>query len=103
MEPIEFEKCPVCSSKQTVSRLACANEPSIAPGTFVSLDKLVTPIQDVNKIATPIVKAIVTHFDVCAACGTRYCTRAEIMSIPVEIQHRSGNVIRTPGARGYAK
>lgn len=95
--PIEFEKCPVCHSKDTICRLACTDEPSIPKSTFVSLDKVFTPIQDMNKITTPTIKGILIHFDICAKCGTRYCTRAEITSPPVTIQHRSGSTIKGLG------
>jgi len=96
--PIEFDKCPACHHKHTVCRLACADEPSIPKGTFVSLDKVFTPIQDLNRITTPTVKGILTHFDICARCGTRFCTKAEIVSAPVTIEHRSGSAIKGLGA-----
>jgi hypothetical protein len=88
--PIEFPVCPICHSKETVARLACANEPSIPKGVFVSLEKVFTPIQDINKIAIPIIKEILVHYDVCVHCGTRYCTRAEIISVPVAAGPQSG-------------
>lgn len=83
--PIEFEECPSCRSKDTVCRLACADETSIPKGVFVSMEKVFTPIQDVTKLLGPLVKGILCHFDVCAKCGTRYCTRAEIANLPVNI------------------
>jgi len=92
--PIEFKKCPVCHSQETVCRLACDGESSIAKDAFVSLDKTFTPIQDVTRLLGPVVKGILCHFDVCSKCGMRYCTRAEITSVPVNVQHSSGNVIR---------
>ncbi len=96
--PIEFTVCPICHSKDTVCRLACADELSIPKGTFVSLEKVPTPIQDLNKITTPTVRGILSHYDVCAKCGTRYCTKAEIITMPVMIQHRSGSQIKGLGA-----
>lgn len=92
--PIEFKKCPVCGTKETVCRVACAGDPAIPEGTFVSLDKVIVPIQDINKISTPTVRSIFVHYDVCAKCGTRYCTRADFTSIPVTIQHRPGSVTK---------
>lgn len=92
--PIEFAKCPQCGCKDTVCRIGCADEPSIPKGTFVSLEKIVTPIQQPTSIIGPFIKAIVCHYDVCAKCGLRYCTKAEITSVPIEITHRSGQVIR---------
>lgn len=99
--PIEFEKCPVCHSKDTICRLVCADEPSIPKGTFVSLEKLFTPIQDINRIVAPMIKGILVHFDICAKCGHRYCTKAEITSAPVQIQHRSGSALKGIGKPGY--
>lgn len=92
--PIEFSKCPNCNSKDTICRLACANDPSIPKGTFVSLEKTVTPIQDANRFTIPAVKAILVHYDVCAKCGTRYCTRAEMVSVPVTIQGQPGQKLK---------
>ncbi len=92
--PIEIAKCPKCGCKDTVSRLACADEPSIPKGTFTSLEKKVVPIQDLNKITTPTVKTILSHFDVCPKCGTYYCTKAEITSLPVTIQKQPGQPLR---------
>lgn len=92
--PIEIAKCPNCGCKDTVARLACADEPSIPKGTFASLEKVVAPIQDPNKLTTPTIKAILGHFDVCVKCGTRYCTKAEITSLPVTIQKQSGQPFR---------
>ena len=81
--PIEFPLCPICYSQGTVARIACADEPSLPKGIFVSLEKVFTPIQNINKIATPVVRGIMVHYDVCVNCGTRYCTRAEIISAPI--------------------
>lgn len=94
--PIDFPKCPNCGCKDTVSALACAAEPSIPKGTFTSLDKLVTPIQDPAKMSLPSIKAIVTHYDICAnpKCGLRRCTRAEIVSIPVTMAQRPSSNMR---------
>lgn len=96
--PMEFLRCPICRCADTICRHACADEPSIPKGTFVSLDKVFTPIQDLNRITTPTVKGILTHFDICARCGNRYCTKAEIVSAPVTIEHRSGSTIKGLGA-----
>lgn len=81
--PIEFPVCPSCGSTDTVCRLACANEPSIPKSPFTSLEKVFTPFQDVSRVTTPLVKGILCHYDVCGNCGLRYCTRAEIRSMPV--------------------
>jgi len=87
MFPIEFPDCPLCHSKDTVCRLACADESSIPKEAFPSLEKCFTPIQDVAKISTSTVRGILCHYDVCADCGLRYCTRAELKNMPVEIRY----------------
>lgn len=83
--PKDFNDCPVCHTGETICRLACDGEPSIPKGTFVSLEKVFTPIQDVAKLIGPLVKGIMCHYDVCANCGTKYCTRAEIISVPATV------------------
>jgi hypothetical protein len=95
--PIVFDKCPVCGEHDTVCQIACKDEPSVPKGSHVSIDKLVTPIQDPNAITLPTCKCIITHWDVCASCGTRYCTKAEVKSLPVTTQHRGGTAIRQIG------
>jgi len=84
-----FPKCRECGSQETVAALACVGEPSIPEGTFASLEKGFVPIQDMNKISTLTVKGIVYHYDVCARCGTRRCTKAEILSAPITAQQQS--------------
>ena len=82
--PIEFPKCPNCGCKDTVCRLACADEPSIPKDTFVSLDKKITPIQDFTKISTPTTKILLRHYDTCAKCGLDYCTRVDKTTMPTD-------------------
>ena len=83
---MEFKECPNCKSTETVCRLACADEPSIPKGTFVSLEKFFCPFQEPGRAVGLTVKGILVHFDVCAKCGTRYSTKAEIASVPVTVQ-----------------
>lgn len=84
--PIEFKKCPQCGCEDTICRLACADEPSVPKGTFTSLEKTFCPIQDPTKIMAPTLKGILVHYDICSNCGLRFCVRAEITSLPVNIQ-----------------
>lgn len=84
--PIVFAACPYCECPDTVCGKACEDEPSIPKGTFVSLEKVFSPITDVSKITTPTVKGILHHYDVCYSCGLRRCTRAEIVSAPVTMK-----------------
>lgn len=89
--PIEVTECPLCHSKDTIARLGCADEPSIPKGTFVSLEKVATPIQQPTSMLAPLLRAILCHYDVCAKCGHRYCTRAEKMNLPVTVQQAPHN------------
>ena len=82
--PIEFSRCPHCHSKDTVCRLACADEPSIPKDVFVSLEKRITPIQDFSKISTPTTKVLIRHYDTCARCGIDYCTKVEKTTMPTD-------------------
>ncbi len=82
--PKEFKQCPVCHHKDTICRQACVDEPSIPKGTFVSIEKKVTPIQDITKISTPTTRVILHHYDICAGCGIYYCTRVEKTTIPTD-------------------
>lgn len=88
--PFEFE-CPVCHSKETIAKVACADEPSIPQGTFVALEHMATPIQHPSSLLGPFIKAIICHYDICANCGTRYCTKAEKGQIPVTVQQSPHN------------
>jgi len=82
--PIEFPKCPKCGSIDTVCRQACENEPSIPKGTFVSLEKRLTPIQDFSKVSLPTTKVLIRHYDTCAKCGLDRCTRVEKTTMPTD-------------------
>jgi len=79
---ITFDKCPICKSKGTVGELALKDE-NLPEGTFISLEKVVTPVHDVGRITTPMIKCLVIHYDICAKCGMRYCTRVEMINAPV--------------------
>ena len=83
--PIEFPKCPNCGSMDTVCRLACADDPSIPKGTFLSLEKKIAPLQDFTKIATPTTKVLMSHYDTCAKCGLSRCTRVEKTTMPTDV------------------
>ena len=74
----EFNECPICHCKDTLCRQACADEPTIPIGTFVSMDKKVTPIQDFTKISTPTTRVLYRQYDTCAECGLDYCVKVEL-------------------------
>jgi len=82
--PMIFERCPICGCKNTVCREACADEPSIPKGTFVSMEKKITPIQNLTAISTPTTRVLLRHYDTCAKCGLDYCTRVEKTTIPTD-------------------
>jgi len=80
----DFKKCPICHHKETVCQVACVDEASIPTGTFVSLEKKITPIQDFTRISTPTVKVLIRHYDTCSECGLDYCTRVESTVMPTD-------------------
>ncbi len=96
--PVEFTQCPICHSKETVAQIGCADEPTIPQGTFVALTKEFTPIQQPTSMLAPLIRTIVCSYDVCAKCGHRYCTRAEKMNVPVQVQPPPGKAPRFPFA-----
>ena len=98
--PIEFPKCHNCGSKDTVCRQACEDESSIPKGTFVSLEKRITPIQDFSKISTPTIRVLMRHYDTCAKCGLDRCTRVEKTTMPADVLMRMmGMPSQTPQRR----
>ena len=86
----EFDKCPICKCKETVSHLACADEVTNTGGVFLSLEKVFVPIQQPGKILGSTMRGLLIHYDCCAKCGTRYCTRAEVVEAPVTLQTKPG-------------
>ena len=80
----EVKKCPNCGHDDTVCRKAMREfQPNSTE--FASLDKQATPLQQPALVVTSV-PAILCHYDVCAECGTRYCTRAERISVPVVVK-----------------
>lgn len=91
---LDFDHCPAC-------RLGCEGETKIPEGTFVSLEKVITPLVEPHKITGLTVPALIVHYDVCAACGTRYCTRVEKQNIPIQFQPIPGR--QPPGGQGFGR
>lgn len=87
---IDFDCCPNCGATDTVCRLACEGERGIPEGTFVSMEKVVTPIVVPQKVPGLTMPALICHLDICAKCGTRYCTRVERQNIPITFQQAPG-------------
>lgn len=91
--PKYFEKCPICGCPDTTCRLAYKQEvveKKRGPDAFASSEKRPTPLIDPRK-ATLVTPVLVEHFDTCAKCGLRYCTKAEITQ---------GKIGTIPGMKG---
>lgn len=90
--PIDF-LCPICKSKETVAQAACKKEKDegrISPEAFVSLEKMTTPLIGDKPPVGLTVRGLLAHYDVCLNCGMRYCTRVEIITIPVTVTAPKG-------------
>lgn len=86
--PKTFTRCPICHCKKTVAREAIKPYQvggKIPQDVFASLDKIGTALMDPTKVAltAPI---LVRHMDICARCGFYYCTKAEVVNAPIQIQ-----------------
>lgn len=88
---VDIKQCPWCHGEKTVSRTGVAQSRSSQKyvGVFTSLKKEVTPIEQ-PMLASITVEAICVHWDVCADCGAQYCTRAELIDVPVQAQGMPG-------------
>jgi hypothetical protein len=74
----EFKKCPDCGSEETVAF-------TLTKGKFNALEKIIVATEQ-PILAVASVKAICVDFDVCWNCGRRRCTKAEIISVPIQFQ-----------------
>ena len=98
--PTEFPKCHSCGSSDTVCKQGCENEPSIPKGTFVSLEKRLTPIQDFSKVSLPATKVLMRHYDTCAKCVIDRCTRVGKTTMPTDaLMRMMGMTPQTPQRR----
>ncbi len=85
--PKEFNQCPICGCPDTVCRLAYQQEvvdKGKGPDVFASSERRGVPLTD-PKTAALTVPTLVEHFDTCAKCGLRYCTKAEIQQAQIKI------------------
>ena len=90
--PIEFKECPNCGCTDTVCRLAYKEEvvdKGKGPDVFASAEKKPMPLIS-PQIAVFTAPILVEHFDTCARCGLRYCTKAEIAQGKIEIRPGKG-------------
>lgn len=97
---LDFARCPACGSGETACRLGCEGEKGIPEDAFVSLEKVISPLIDHRKAIGLTVPALIAHYDVCAKCGTRYCTRVEKQNIPIQFQPVPGSQPPPIGGRG---
>lgn len=94
--PMEFNKCPICGCPDTISRLAYKQEvvdKGKGPEAFASSEKRPIPLIDPQK-ATLSVPVLLEHYDTCARCGMRYCTKAEVITMGV-------GAFQQPGMKGF--
>ena len=88
----DFALCPECGSAETISELACG--PFKATGkieeeAFTSLRQAIVPLE-APALAGLAVTCVITHFDVCANCGTERCTRAALARAPIQMAPPNG-------------
>lgn len=83
---VSFDRCPRCGCKDTVARKFVTEEVRKRAGwgdAFVSLEKVMTPLFNPQNPPIGNATGIVAHYDVCFKCGLRYCTRAEVIVVPI--------------------
>ena len=88
--PIIVGQCPSCGGTETVSRAAQKAVFPHATDTPTALERVITPIA--NQAGDPgiVPRVVVVSHDVCAACGTRYCVRAELVALQQRPRIASG-------------
>lgn len=83
----EFKKCRVCGCEETVAQKGAQGV--IPEGTFVALEHKITPLEQ-PMLAVVTVKAIRYSEDICVECGTKRCTRADLIQIPIQMLQQPG-------------
>ena len=83
--PLEFKKCPVCGSTETVTQLAYKEANNLLPSGFVSAGKITILLQDPTQLTVTQGKGLLIHLDYCAGCGSQRCTKAEILPSTVHV------------------
>jgi hypothetical protein len=101
----EFPVCPNCGSSELISKLGCAGlveKGKIKADAPTHLEVQVIPIEQ-PMMAGVMVSAIVIHWDICAGCGRRRCTWADVQQVPVQMQGgmpRGGSSMNFPKYKG---
>ena len=85
--PIEFKECPICRCPDTVCQLVGEEEKQAGKAqkdAFFSMEKIITPLN--NPALVGVGTGLLCHYDICAKCGFRYCTRVDkVMCAPPPI------------------
>lgn len=96
--PIEIKECPNCGCQDTMTRLAWLDEVQqdrvgeASKDLFTSAEKMAIPLIDPQRGVGISITGLILHYDVCAKCGTRYCTRAEKQTGPVQMKPPPGGM-----------
>lgn len=80
--PMVIDKCPQCGSPETMCKVAWAEEAAegrVNADTKVAAEMVQFPLIDPKRALSITTNILVIATDYCANCGTRYCTRAEII------------------------
>lgn len=83
---LDFPQCPSCGKTETIAKKVAAEyieKGELPKETFASLEKMVVPLKDPRQ-ATLSVPSVIIHYDICANCGMRYCTRAQKIDAPIK-------------------
>ena len=104
--PREF-KCK-CGATETVSQAACKKEKDegkIPPEVFTSLEKVACPLIGSRPPVGLTVPALMAHYDICMECGAKFCTRVEIIQMPISMKlpGTGGMPGPMPGGQGFAR
>jgi hypothetical protein len=89
----DFPKCMDCGCEVTISRLGTAElreSGKLAEDAFTMLEQSIIPLEQ-PALAAVTVRCIQTFYDVCAECGRRRCTRAQVIQAPVQVQPNQAN------------
>lgn len=87
----EFLKCPVCGCTETLTQKATEDLKEagrIPKEAFVSLEKVIVPLSD-PRVALSV-ETLLVHYDICANCGMKYCTRADRGTGMVQVRQQRG-------------
>lgn len=99
--PMEIKKCPSCGSSETVTGLAWqeeADKGKVDRDTPVAAEHLQVPLLDPSKSVGISSGILIIHIDYCANCGTRYCTRVEVVTGQVHVGSPPGG-----GMKGFPR